>query len=112
YPASNSELQTKRELDQAWVHRRGRNDAEQRIVYQKTAAIDLSCCARGVRELRVIEQIEEFCSELEVLPLANPGHLGSRKVRVELSRTQNDTNARIAPIRRDTIIPNHTRSTE
>src|SRR5215510_14419560 len=111
-PQCKSELQTKRKLNQPWVYRRGRNHAEQRIIYQETAAIDLSRGARRVGELRMIEDIEEFCSELEVLSLANPGHLGSREVRVELSRAQNDTNTRIAPIRRNTIIPNHARSTE
>src|SRR5262249_657535 len=106
-----SELQTKRKLNQPWVHRRGRDHAEQRIIYQEPPSIDLSRGARRVRELRMIEDIEEFCSELEVLLLANSGHLGSREVRIELSRAQNDTNTGIAPIRRS-IIPNRARSTE
>src|SRR5438093_11710074 len=81
-----SELQAQRKLNQSRVHRRRTDHAELRVIHQQPATTDLGWRADWIGELRMIEQIEKFRSELQVFVLANLGHLGDREVRIELSR--------------------------
>src|SRR5262245_19596561 len=87
-----------RELDHARVHAGGRNRSE-RARPHIGKGISRSRAVVRIGELRVVERVEEFSTELDRLILNNLDPFQNREIPVELAGAENDTDSRITVVR-------------